>query len=158
MTKKNQEKRPPGRQTIRTPEIDAKIIQGLMTGTPLTVICREDGMPEPRTVYDWRDKDADFAAAIARAREEGEDYLAWQCLNIADTPEIGQKSVSKATGLEITEGDMTEHRKLRIYTRLQLLAKFNPKRWGDKQQIEHSGAIGISERIRQNREKRKGAA
>lgn len=152
--KKVTPKRPRGRQTIRTPEIVEKILDGLMAGTPMTVICREEGFPEPRTVRAWEKDDKEFAAAIARAREQGEDFLAWECKQIADTPQIGTKSVSKATGLEITEGDMIEHRKLQIYTRLQLLAKFNPKRWGDKQQIEHSGSIGIAERMRMNREKR----
>jgi hypothetical protein len=31
------------------------------------------------------------------------------------------------------------NRKLRIYTRLQLLAKWNPKRYGDRVEVEHQG-------------------
>jgi hypothetical protein len=44
---------------------------------------------------------------------------------------------------------MVEHRKLRIDTRLKLLAKWNPKKYGDKQAIEHSGEVtfGLAERI-----------
>jgi len=44
---------------------------------------------------------------------------------------------------------MIEHRKLRIDTRLKLLAKWNPKKYGDKQAIEHSGEInvGLADRI-----------
>jgi hypothetical protein len=35
---------------------------------------------------------------------------------------------------------MIEHRKLRIETRLKLLAKWNPKKYGDK--LAHTGASG----------------
>ena len=142
-----------GRQTIRTPEIDEKIVEGLRKGIPLTVICREDGMPEPRTVYDWRDADGAFATAIARARDEGEDVIAWECMSIADTPLEGQEVEKDHKGavIKTKTGDMLGHRKLQIETRLKLLSKFNPKRWGDRQQLEHSGTmelVGLAERMR----------
>lgn len=101
-------------------------------------------MPCRSTVYLWMDSDQEVAGHIARAREKGFDAIAEECLAIANTPVIGQKSISKATGLEITEADMIEHRRLQVETRLKLLAKWDPKRYGDKQQVEHSGAIDVA--------------
>ncbi len=129
-----------GRKSEYTEEVANAICEQLAEGIPLREICRQDGMPAWRTVYDWKDAHPDFATRITRAREIGEDAISQECLRIADTPVMGTKTVSKATGMEITEGDMIEHRKLQIETRLKLLAKWNPKKWGDK--MQHTGEDG----------------
>jgi len=121
-----------GRKSQYTEEAAEQIIEMLSDGIPLREICRIDVMPAWRTVYDWMNANSDFAARIARAREMGEEAISQECLQIADTPVMGIKTVNKATGMETTEGDMIEHRKLQIETRLKLLAKWNPKKWGDK--------------------------
>jgi hypothetical protein len=82
-------------------------------------------MPHWRTVYLWLDADPQAATAIARARDEGHDAIAIQALQIAD-----DKS-----------GD-PQRDKLRIETRLKLLAKWNPKKYGDSTQIKHADANG----------------
>jgi hypothetical protein len=46
---------------------------------------------------------------------------------------MGETETSSATGLTITRQDMLGHRKLLIETRLKLLAKWNPKKYGDRQ-------------------------
>jgi hypothetical protein len=53
-------------------------------------------------------------------------------LQIADTIEFGQKQVMTDEGTATTVEDMLGHRKLRIETRLKLLAKFHPTKYGDK--------------------------
>ncbi|KQP36126.1 hypothetical protein ASF44_16285 [Pseudorhodoferax sp. Leaf274] len=99
-------------------------------------ICRDESMPAVRTVGDWKDANPAFAASIARAREEGFDALAAECLEIANTPLEGIESTTKPNGdVEEKRGDMLGHRKLQIETRLKLLAKWDPKRYGDKMQI-----------------------
>lgn len=121
-----------------TAAMGAAICQRIETGEPLAAICRGDGMPGARTVYDWMEVDSHFAAAIARARVVGHDAIAAECLAIADTHQVGVQETEKADGsLEYKRADMIEHRKLRIHTRLQLLAKWDPKRYGDK--LELSG-------------------
>ncbi|MNT50547.1 hypothetical protein D3C72_1874720 [compost metagenome] len=42
--------------------------------------------------------------------------------------------------MKVKRGDMLGHRKLQIETRLKLLAKWNPKRYGDRMTQEHVGA------------------
>lgn len=126
-----------GRPSLYTPEVVETICEGLSQGIPLTVICAEEGMPAPRTVRDWEAEMPDVAAAIARARDLGEVALAEQCLVIADD-EAHDWTLSKK-GV-ITDEVAIGRAKLRIETRLKLLSKFNPKRWGDK--IEHTGPGG----------------
>lgn len=117
------------------------IIEGLSVGTPLTVICSADGMPADRTVREWAEGDAELSAAIAHARELGWDYLAAETLKIADTPVIGEIVTEKPDGtIERKKEDMLGHRKLQIETRLKLLAKWDPKRYGEL--IKHGNADG----------------
>jgi hypothetical protein len=78
-------------------------------------------------------RDEALSGAIARAREQGYDAIAEDLLAIADTPLMGETETSSANGLTITRQDMLGHRKLQIETRLKLLAKWNPKKYGDRQ-------------------------
>lgn len=127
------EKKPRGGQTIFTQDIADEICRRLGMGIPLAEICRDETMPGYRTVADWREKNEVFAAAIARAREDGFEQIAVECLRIADTPLMGEEVTTKANGdEEIKKGDMLGHRKLQIETRLKLLAKWDPKRYGEK--------------------------
>lgn len=119
------------------------VITGLREGTPLTVICAADDMPCDDTVRNWADNDPELARDIARARETGFDAIALDALRIADTPEEGVVVVTDEEGeVKETRQDMLGHRKLRVETRLKLLAKWDPKRYGDKVQAELSGPDG----------------
>lgn len=125
-----------------TAAIGAEICERLGNGEPLAVICRDAHMAHDSTVRRWADGDEAFALAIADARARGFDIIAAQCLEIANTPVEGVETVEKADGaVETRTGDMLGHRKLQIETRLKLLAKWDPKRYGDKQQIEHSASV-----------------
>ena len=131
-----------GRPSKYTPEIALSICRQLSDGIPLREICRQEGMPAWQTVYDWMYRDEDLSRAIARARELGYDALAEQCLEIADTLHMGTKKVYSSgaeddeDSMTVTEEDMLGHRKLRIETRLKLLAKFNPKKYGEYREPE----------------------
>jgi hypothetical protein len=101
------------------------------------------------------DKDKDFASRIARARELGHDAIAEECLAIAQSQEVGQtvtvKTGGKNRGREVKKADMTEHRKLKIWTRLQLLAKWNPKKYGDRVAVDHGVQANLVERLNAGR-------
>lgn len=122
-----------GRPSKYNPEIARIICEQLSEGIPLRQICRDnDGFPAWRTVYDWMGRDEALSASIARARDIGYDAIAEECLQIADNIELGQKQVMTDEGSATTVEDMLGHRKLRIETRLKLLAKFHPTKYGDK--------------------------
>lgn len=133
-----------GRPSLYTPELIESIAARLALGEPMAQICRDEGMPAYRTVKDWIDTKPEVAAVIARARDDGEDVLAAECLAIADKPREGEETKYDADGnlVERKVGDMLGHRKLQIDTRLKLLAKWNPKKYGDKTQLDHTSSDG----------------
>ena len=132
-------KKKTGRPSKYTPEIAQKMCEMLADGIPLREICRQDGFPAWQTVYDWMYRDdalgdagVGLSRAIARAREVGYEALAEECLRIADNPQWGQKQIMTDQGTSTTVEDMLGHRKLQIETRLKLLAKWNPKKYGER--------------------------
>ena len=107
-----------------------KVIPALLRwvagGKTLLSFCRQPGTPTSSRIYKWLDEDPGFANEFRSARAIGYDALAEQCLLISD------------------HGDESNvrHRKLRIWTRLQLLARWDTARYGDKillgGHLEHS--------------------
>jgi hypothetical protein len=141
-----------GRPSSYTPELADEIVERLSEGEPLASICRDEHMPAVRTVSDWKEAHPSFSADFARAREEGEDYLAAECLEIADD---GRRDYHVSDdGREVVDHDHIQRSKLRIETRLKLLAKWNPKKYGDRLthagdaeapvQVEHSGTVALA--------------
>ena len=130
-----------GRPSSYDPVVAEKICELLSEGVPLREICRMEGMPAWRNIYFWMGRDEDLSAHIARAREMGYDNIAEECLDIADnsTNDWVNREVRNARGqIEIQRAVDTEHiqrSKLRIETRLKLLAKWKPEKYGDKTSI-----------------------
>lgn len=143
-------KRPRGRPSRRSPAVEQAICARLAKGEPLAAICRDEAMPAWRTVYDWVEQDQAFAADIARAREEGEEAIASDCLGIAD--DAGNDYRMGEKGL-LVDHDHIQRSKLRIDTRLKLLAKWNPKKWGERQTIEHDVSDNLADRLKAARER-----
>lgn len=131
-----------GRPSKYTPAILTRIVDGLSEGIPLTVICSEKGMPHDNTVRDWINAKPEVSVAIARARDRGFDKIALDALRIADSPLIGEEITESEDGMQIKRSDMLGHRKLQIETRLKLLAKWDPKRYGERMTQEISGPDG----------------
>jgi hypothetical protein len=104
-----------------------------------------------RTVSGWKKLHSDFEERFLQARDDGFDYIAAECLRIANSPLEGTTETTKEWGKEVKKGDMLEHRKLQIETRLKLLAKWDPRRYGELQKVQHSGevtVIGLAGRMR----------
>lgn len=95
-------------------EIERRVIDGLQIGRTLAELCREEGMPDRVTIYRWRDEDDVLAQRIARARDAGFDAIAEKGLEIVD---------------DLTEDPAS--RRVRSEYRLKLLAKWDPKRYGE---------------------------
>ncbi len=123
-----------GRKTTFTQPVADEICQRLSKGEPLAVICRDEGMPNDDTVRNWADADAVFSRSIARARESGHDAIAARTRLTArgKTEESGGDS----------SGDV-QRDKLIIETDLKLLAKWDPKRYGERVEQVHSGEVGV---------------
>ena len=150
-------KRPRGRPSLYTLALAEEVCERLSNGETLEDICRSAHMPATRTVYLWTETHESFAADFARARTRGFDAIAAEALRIANTPVEGVEYVTKADGgVEERRGDMLGHRKLQIETRLKLLAKWDPKRYGEKLALEVDDVTDRAEQMRQRRARRLG--
>jgi hypothetical protein len=78
------------------------------------------------------EKSVERREQYARAREEREDVIFEEMLEISNTPCEGVEITEKPLGVEIKKGDMLGHRKLQIDTRKWMLSKMSPKKYGDK--------------------------
>ncbi len=106
-----------------------ELVAWIGEGKPLREWCRISGNPPWRTIYEWLEEDEETSARIARAREDGHDALAEQCQVLSDTPPRDAVEV--------------QWRKLQIETRLKLLAKWNPRKYGDRVGVDHAGGVSI---------------
>lgn len=125
-----------GRPTVYSQKIADAICTRLSDGEPLRMICRDKGMPSYRTVYKWKEADPDLNSRIACAREAGFDAIAEQCLEIADDERHDWQLSKKGV---ITNEVAIGRARLQVETRLKLLAKWSPKRYGDKVALTGDG-------------------
>lgn len=129
--------RPKGAVKHRKEDHCEKIVEWISNGKTLRDYCRQENAPSFTVVYKWLEDDADFSAHFARAREIGYDVIAQECLAIADSQMECKKVTRYSDGETTVIEDALGHRKLQIETRLKLLAKWSPKKYGEK--VELSG-------------------
>ena len=85
-------------------------------------------------------QDETLSTAIAHARDLGYDNIAEECLDIADDANNDWMERTDKDGRStgwVVNGEHVQRSKLRIETRLKLLAKFNPKKYGES--VTHKG-------------------
>ena len=121
-----------GRPSKRTPETEARILDGLSAGITLTELCEADDMPTPQTVCRWKREDEAFRSAYARAREDGADRLVDQIIR-ASINVLHAKNLTEVQAVK-------EHREGLKWA----AGKFNAQ-YGDKIQTEHSGEVKVVE-------------
>lgn len=131
------------REPIHKPadHMDA-ICDWISQGRTLRDYCRQEGAPSYVTVYGWRLNDDAFAERFARARDIGHDAIAEECLEIAD--ESAFDAIEGEDGTLRANAEVIQRSKLRVETRLKLLAKWSPKKYGDKLDLNHSGSLTVN--------------
>jgi hypothetical protein len=112
----------PGRPSKYSDALVEHILDQLMQGRSLFRICEDKGMPHRVTVIRWLADHADFATRYARARETQADYMDDLILETANnsTPETANAD------------------RVKILAYQWRAAKLQPKKYGDKQQVEAS--------------------
>jgi hypothetical protein len=122
--------RPPGDSPYpNKDEIKDQLVSWLAEGKTLRDFCRQDEMPSFRAIYKWLQEDKDFDARFAHARVIGHDVIADECASLADTEPL---AVFDEAGNKRYDPGSIAWRKMQIETRLKLLAKWSPKKYGDK--------------------------
>jgi len=156
--------KPVGRPSSFTPDLGLKICARLAHGESLRAICRDDDMPDAATVFRWLagtdETHTQFREQYARAREAQADYLAEEILEISDDGTndwmLRQAKDGEASGWTLN-GEHVQRSKLRVDSRKWFAGKVAPKKYGDKQQVEHSGAVTLETLVNEAVKKREGA-
>jgi len=131
----------PKRPVEYSAEVAEAICNAIAT-TPRGVdfLCRtHDGFPVKSTVTNWLNEYPEFRQAYEAAKLIQADLLFDQCLEIADDGSGDTKTVTRNDGKEIEVMDLewVARSKLRVETRLKMAGKLNPKKYGDKLDVDH---------------------
>tara|TARA_Y100000310_G_scaffold315129_1_gene365354 strand:- start:635 stop:1111 length:477 start_codon:yes stop_codon:yes gene_type:complete len=118
-----------------------EIIERLADGESLRAITALDHMPVKTTVINWLNADRDFLVRYARAREAQADAIFDECLDIADDS-TGDVSVDDK-GKLVFNGEVVQRARLRVDTRLKLAGKLRPEKYGDRLDLQVSGALDV---------------
>jgi hypothetical protein len=134
-----------GRPSLFTAELAAAICERISLGESLRSICRDEKMPAKSTVFEWLSQDAAFADQYARARESSADVLAEEILEIADdaTNDWMERNAEDNAGW-VANGEHIQRSRLRVDTRKWIAAKLKPKKYGERQTVEHEGAVNLN--------------
>lgn len=114
-------------ESKKTPELIANVLEGIAQGETLTSLAIAYGFSQSAWAK-WIAQDHDLAVAYYDARSVGADAIADDIINIVDTVKEDSVAVAKA--------------RLRADTRLRLLAKWQPDKYGDKVDVRHAGPDG----------------
>jgi|RhiMethySRZTD1v2_1073278.scaffolds.fasta_scaffold914021_2 hypothetical protein len=110
-----------GRPSNYPPEVAEAICERLSCGESLRAICADAGMPGKSTVFRWIACHKEFRDQCMRARNIGADYIFETNIDIAD---------------EVVDPRDVAGARLRIDTRLRLLARMTPRKYRDLRRQE----------------------
>lgn len=122
-------KRKTGRPTLYGPELADKLLAhaGRMS---LIKACRQEGMPDRRTVQRWAERHAAFAADLARARKLYAETLA---SSSGDELDISDEELKEAKG---AASAIVQARKSRSEWAIRMAGILDRETWGERQQID----------------------
>ena len=135
----------------KTPKLIEEVLSRIAQGETLASLGRELNF-HPASWNFWVRGDEDLAIAYAQARDVGADVIADDVLRIIDEEpervvqidEDGNKSTSRLDSAGVAWA------RNRAELRLKLLAKWHPKKYGDKQQVEVGNKDGEALKIESN--------
>ena len=107
----------------------AEVLDWLASGGTLLEFAKRKGNPDVRTIHDWEDEDEEFAALYKVARDKGQEAMLEECKTLCDT--------------EPTDAVQAAWRRLQVDTRMKCLRMWNPARWAERVDMNHSGGISL---------------
>lgn len=128
-----------------TEEAANTICGRIAEGESLRSVCRDEEMPSISTVFLWLETYPAFRTKYVRAREIQAEVMADELQEIADDGKNDWMERKNANGESVgwvENGEALRRSQLRISTRQWIAAKLLPKKYGDKQQLEHTGPDG----------------
>jgi hypothetical protein len=143
--KKKPAKRPVGRPIEYPESVFLGILKRYAKGENLLGILKEPGMPDWSTF--WKrvigpNAPEGLVIAHARARDSWAEHKVEEAMDITDKTEMGQKVSDGPRGKTVTKGDMVEHRRLKVSTRLWFAERVLAKSYSGRQQLTHANPDG----------------
>ena len=106
------------------------IFSEIEKGRALRNVLKDEGTPSTSTFSIWMDRDEELSKRYARACEKRADVIFDDILDIADDSS-GDKMINE-DGREVLNSEFVQRSRLRIDARKWILAKMNPKKYGDR--------------------------
>ncbi len=132
-----------GRPSSFSDDVADDICERIADGESLRSICAADGMPNKATVFRWLRGNEAFRDQYVRAKEAQAEALADEIVDIADD---GHNDWMKRRYGEderwVENGEAIQRSRLRVDARKWVASKLLPKKYGDRQMLEHSGPDG----------------
>jgi hypothetical protein len=134
------------RPTKYSDELVAAICERIADGESLRSICEDDDMPSKSTVFAWLSdqEHSGFRTKYAHAREAQADSIFDEMLDIADDGRNDWMERQNSDGENIgwrENGEAMRRSDLRIKTRQWMAAKLQPKKYGEKLDLNVSGSL-----------------
>ena len=136
-----------GRPTDYTVELAAEICARLAVGDSMRKVCEADDMPSRQSIFLWMRTYPEFSDQYALAKVEGAESYSEEMFDIADDGRNDWMEQLDRDGNVIgfkANGENIQRSKLRVDTRKWYLSKVMPKKYGEKSQMELTGAEGGS--------------
>lgn len=125
------------------PAIIDEVCRWLSSGRTIRDYCRQEGKPGHVQLYEkLGELDEAGTERIVRARARGCDAIADEVLAIAD--DSSEDTITTEDGDEKPDTEWIQRSKLRVEARMRLMSKWNSGRYGDRQQVEHSGGVSLN--------------
>lgn len=134
-----------GRPSGYSEQIADSICEHIAQGRSLRSICKDDGMPNLVTVLRWLGAPAHehFRSQYARARTAAADALVEEILDIADdgSNDWMERNDPDNPGYQANQ-EHIQRSKLRVDARKWYASKLQPRKYGESQHLEVTGADG----------------
>ena len=122
-----------GRPSGFSQQLADAICARLAVGDSVREICRDEEMPEARTVFRWLAANEEFCQQYARAKQAGVEAMAEEIIDIADNGSNDwMERNDKDNAGWIYNGEAARRSQIRIDARKWLLSKLAAKKYGDK--------------------------
>lgn len=128
-------------ELIAEPDFLDAVCQRMGEGESLSDICRSLDVGYSKVMF-WLMADVGRYGVFEKALSAQARFEVDEALEIADTPQLGEKRKVNADGSEeVTHEDMLGHRKLRVEARFRRAKAHAPELYGDKLKVEKSVTV-----------------
>jgi len=132
-------KGPGGRPSIYSQKLADVICARLAEGESLRSICRDEGMPDKATVFNWMHSKDGFLDQYRHAKERAAEAIAEELFEIADdgSNDYMEKINKDGEKYHVFDSEHVQRSRLRIDTRKWYLERIAAKRYGSKVDMNH---------------------